>query len=170
MPSKSATRKVSTRPLTVAKRKTLATEQIQHALTAADKDAALTAALEILVEWLAIDAEVSQRLRERYVELEKLKANKPEPSSKRTKAPAPVPIAGPDLDHFNPYAKPDPYKLLEWYGHDQFRAVVTGATPPVLAELVEAVQAREPGTKPASRRGKKSMVDYVVEHVAGPGY
>ncbi len=166
MPSKSATRQVRTRPMTVAKRKTLATEQLKRALAAEDKDAAITAALEIMVEELTLNAELDERLRERYAELEALNASKPKPA----KAPTPVPIAGPDLDHFNPYAKPDPYKLLEWYGHNQFRAGVAGATLQVLGELVDAVQSREPGTRPASRRGKKSMVDFVVEHVAGPDY
>jgi hypothetical protein len=81
-----------------------------------------------------------------------------------------VPISGPDLDHFNPYARPDPYKLLDWYGRDQFRAVIVGATVQSLRELVDAVQAREPGARPASRSKKQDMIDYLVEHVAGHGY
>ena len=164
MPTRSATRVVKPRPLTFAQRKKLANEQLVRAINAIDKDIATTATLEIVSEWLQLYPEMSQQLHERYAELELLK-KKPEP----TVTPAPVPIAGPDLDHHNPYAKPDPYKLLEWYGHDQFRAVIVSQTSKTLRDFVDAVQAREPGAKPASRSKKPDMVEFIVEHVAGPG-
>jgi hypothetical protein len=166
MPSKSATAKSVVRPLSASKRKSLATEQLLTAVSATDKDAALTAALEIINEWLSWDREMGRRLHEHYIELEALNSNKKKPPS----GPAPIPVSGPDLDHFNPYAKPDPYKLLDWYGQDAFRAAIDGTSTQTLRDLVEAVQAREPGTKPASRSRKQDMIDYIVEHVAGPGF
>ena len=59
MPSKSATAKTAARPLSASKRKSLATEQYLTAISATDKDAALTAAIEVVNEWLAWDAELS---------------------------------------------------------------------------------------------------------------
>jgi hypothetical protein len=166
MPNRSGAAKAVARPLTVSKRKAIATAQLVDALAAADKDTALTAALEILTERLAADTTLSGQLHARYHELEAVR----DATRKQPPAPAPVPISGPDLDHFNPYARPDPYKLLDWYGRDQFRAVIVGATVQSLRELVDAVQAREPGARPASRSKKQDMIDYLVEHVAGHGY
>lgn len=42
--------------------------------------------------------------------------------------------------------------------------------PKRLREAVDIVQSHEPNTKPASRSRKADMIDYIVEHVAGPGY
>ena len=165
MSSRSATVK-EPKPLTTTKRKSLATEQLLAALAATDKDAAVTAALEVIEEWLVHDAEINRRLRERYAELMALSA----PKKSHAHRPELVPISGPELDHFNPYAKPDAYKLLDWYGHKQFRPLMEEMTPPTLRDLVASVQAREPGTKPASRTRKQDMIDYIVEHVAGSGY
>jgi hypothetical protein len=39
-----------------------------------------------------------------------------------------------------------------------------------LAEAVDAVQEREPDARPASRTRNADMIDFIVEHVAGPGY
>lgn len=175
MPSKPVSPEAATRPLSLGRRKAFATDRVVTALSAidktdttdeTDKDVAVIAALELFAERLARDAQLSGRLRTRYRELEALKHSR----KQRPVAPTPMPISGPDLDSFNPYAKPDPYKLLGWYGRDQFRAVVTGATTQALRELADAVQAREPNTSPASRRKKQAMIDYIVEHVAGRGY
>lgn len=165
MPSRRAGAKPA-RPRSVRGRKALATERIVAALDANDSEVALTAALEMVAERLERDSAMRGKLRARCDELATLRqgAKQPEPE------PAPVPISGPDLDHFNPYAKPDPYKLLAWYGRDQFRAVISRATPDALRDLVDAVQAREPGAPPARRGRKRDMIDYIVEHVAGPGY
>jgi hypothetical protein len=32
------------------------------------------------------------------------------------------------------------------------------------------VESKNPGTKPMSKAGKDSIIAYIVEHVAGPGY
>lgn len=165
MPSRRAAAKPA-RPRSVRGRKALATERIIAALVADDSEAALTAALETVADGLERSPAKRDRLRARYAELEALRQTAKKPAL----APAPVPISGPDLDHFNPYAKPDPYKLLAWYGHDQFRALISRATPEALRDLVDAVRAREPDATPARRSRKRDMIDYIVEHVAGPGF
>lgn len=169
MPGRAAMAKANAKPLTPAKRKSLATKQLFGALNVTDKvneGVAVTAALEVINEWLAWDTEMRRRLRENFEDLVLLTTKPPKPDL----GPEPVPIAGPDLDHYNPYAKPDPYKLLEWYGPGQLRAVLVRMTPKSLRALADVVQAHNANTAPASRAAKPSLVDYIVEHVAGPGY
>jgi len=48
--------------------------------------------------------------------------------------------------------------------------VIGSATVARLREAVEVVQSREPGTAPRSRAKNADMIDYIVEHVAAPGY
>lgn len=158
------------RPMSATQRKTLATQGILNAISATDEKVALTAALEIVNERLVWDRELRQRLSEKYEELQALASTKAGTNRDRTPVPRVTPISGPDLDHYSPYGKLNPYKLLEGYGREQLRAVLKGATPTLLREAVDVVQERNPGTKPVSRSRKADMIDYITEHVAGPGY
>lgn len=69
----------------------------------------------------------------------------------------------------NPAAAPDPYFLLELYGAHQLRLALQRYTATRLKEAVVLVQERHPGTKPKGRATKETMIDYIVEHVAGAG-
>ncbi|HEY7974110.1 MAG TPA: hypothetical protein VID72_02100, partial [Ktedonobacterales bacterium] len=86
MPNRSGAAKAVARPLTVSKRKAIATAQLVDALAAADKDTALTAALEILTERLAADTTLSGQLHARYHELEAVR------DATRKQPPAPAPV------------------------------------------------------------------------------
>ena len=131
-----------------------------------NKDAALIALVEMVNEQLAGDEAFQQSLRQRYQELEALGAAK----QKAARAISPVPINPPSLDEYTPYGKFNPYTTLREYGPAQLRAVLELSTLRDLKEAVDMVQAREPGTKPASRSKKADMVDYLMEHVVGPGH
>lgn len=170
MPSKAKAPRAtaSPRPLSAAKRKALAIQQLLSGLAGDDEAAAVTAALEVANEWLAWDTAFQERLRQKYGELSSLS-----PSKKKAPVdlgPAPVPIAGRGLKNYSPYGKFDPYQLIDEYGQQQLRAVLVRATQQHLREAVEIVQAHEPGTKPASRSSNTAMIDYIVAAVAGPGY
>lgn len=69
----------------------------------------------------------------------------------------------------NPAAPPDPYFLLELYGAHQLRLALQRYTLARLKEAIPAVQAQHPDTKPKGKATKDSVIDYIVEHVAGPG-
>jgi hypothetical protein len=170
MPSKAKAPRAaaSPRPLSAAKRKTLAIQLLLSGLAGDNETAAVTAALEVANEWLAWDTAFQERLRQKYGELSNL-------SPSKTKAPVdlgptPVPIAGRGLKNYSPYGKFDPYQLIDEYGQQQLRAVLVRATQQHLREAVDIVQAHEPGTKPASRSNNTAMIDYIVAAVAGPGY
>src|SRR5260221_6747057 len=57
-----------TKPLSATARKTLVTKQLVQAL-GPDEKAAVTAALEVVSERLALDSDLQQRLREQYGEI-----------------------------------------------------------------------------------------------------
>ncbi len=155
----------ATKPLSVTNRKSLATTQLVTTL-GANKDAAITAALEAVNERLAWDTAFQQSLRQKYEELEALA----KPKAKQDLGSVPKPINPRGFGEFNPYGKFDPYELLHEYGPNQLRAVLIRGTPRDLREATSIVQTRQPGTKPTSRAKKADMIDYIVEHVAGPGY
>jgi hypothetical protein len=169
MPSKAkAPRAASPRPLSAAKRKALATQQLLSTLAGDNESAAMTAALEVANEWLVWDTAFQERLGQKYDELNRLA-----PSKKKAPVdlgPAPVPIAGRGLKNYSPYGKFDPYQLIDEYGRQQLRSVLVRATQQHLREAVDIVQAHEPGTKPASRSSNTAMIDYIVAAVAGPDY
>lgn len=151
--------------MTVTQRNTLVTNQLQTAL-GAEKAAAVTAALEVANEWLASDSAFRQCLRQRYDELAALIPVK----AVKELGPVPIPIKGGGIDSYGPYAKYDPYRLVEDYGRDQLRAVLVRATQKRLREGTDIVQARNPGTKPTSRSSNDAMIEYIMQHVAGSGY
>lgn len=158
------------RPMTPTQRHKTAEQQVAHALGASDTKLAVTAALEALGEQLGWDTNLRARASEKYQELQALANAKANGAAKRTPASKPTPIKGPDLDHYSPYGRLNPYQLLEGYGRDQLRAVLETAPADRLREAVSVVQEREPGTAPAGTRRKIDMVDFIVEHVAGSGY
>ncbi len=155
------------KPLSAAQRYKQATQSIINALSATDEKAAVTAVLEFVNERLVWDSTLRQSLRQRYDELATLIIS----ISKAPMGPAPKPLPtarktyrNTDINRF------DPYLTLEDFGHDQLRAALNRETQRSLRSAVEVVQARNPGTAPHSRTRNQDMIDYIVEHVAGPGY
>lgn len=151
------------KPISVAQRKSLATQQLLTSVDGVNQAVAFTAALEVINEWLASDRSMQARLREKYTELAAL-AKGPQ---KADLGPVPTPLEGRTLS--TPYGHLDPYQLLESYGPGQLRAALVRAPQRLLREGVNIVQAREPATKPIGRRNA-DLIDFIVEHVAGPGY
>ena len=148
----------------------MATERLTNAVAAtekSEKDIAITAALELVSERLAGDAAWQQNFRQRYDELQALVKSKAETA--RTPVPRPKPASA-STPRFHPLAKLNPYDMAERYEHSELRTVLENASQALLREAVDVVQSREPGTRPAGRTKKADMIDYIVEHVIGPGY
>lgn len=154
------------KPMSATQRHKLATQGIVKAIGATDEKAAVTAALEAIHERLNAEPDYRDAFRQKYQEIAAL-ASAPRPSDL---GPAPVPIRTHGLDRYTPYGKFDPYRLVYEYGEHQLRAVLVRGSLNDLREATNSVQAREPGTKPASRTKKTDMVNYIVEKVAGTGY
>lgn len=161
-------------PLSANQRRSIAVKNIARAMALEavedlDQVALTTAALEEASELLGKDPAMVQRLRQKYHEILASTAttpNKHEPKS----MPTPLPGRGRDLDNYDPYAKLDPYESLRDFGADQLRAFLGFQTPARLRQAVAIVQERNPGTKAKTKTKSADMIDYIVEHVAGPGY
>ncbi len=153
------------KPMSATARKTLATKQLVNAL-GSDEKAAITAALEVVNERLGWDAQLRQSIQQKYEELAAL--NVPKPKVVRT---APMPqVDGSAPARRATLEKLNPYDLLEDVGPRGLRAALDGNTQRRLRSAVDIVQARKPGTKPASRSRNDAMIDYIVEQLAGPGH
>jgi hypothetical protein len=112
-----------------------------------------------------LDAELRQSVREKYEALRALGAA----TQKEDFGPMPPLIRTPGLNRQNPSHVVDPYELALDYGRDQLRNVVRRVSQPNLRVAVGLVKERNPGKKP-SGQSKQALVDFIVEHVAGPGY
>ena len=131
----------------------------------------MTAALEMVADEVGRNGEVARRIREAYHNL--LQSPRQTKTNARPSKPEPaklVPIGTVDESRFKPYGPLDPYLLFDLYGADQLRLALDGYSLVKLKEGMTAVAARNPGTKPKSKASKAPLIDYIVEHVAGPGY
>lgn len=155
-------------PLSVTKRKSLATERLLGAVAGTGKDVVLTAALEAVNERLAWDAAFQRSFQQKVEELGALAPSREGAAAGRVPKPKPAAAAG--SARFNPLAKLNPYEMADRYEHSQLRTVLADASQALLREAVDVVQSHEPGTKPVSRNKKADMVDYIMEHVLGPGH
>jgi hypothetical protein len=153
------------KPMTATQRKTLATKTIINTLSASDEGLAITAALEAISERLSWDTDLRETVRQKYDALQTLKP------VKQTEDFGPMPplIRTPGLNRQSPVYVVDPYELALDYGRDQLRNVIRRASQQNLRVAVNLVKERNPGKKP-SGTSKQALIDFIVEHVAGPGY
>lgn len=161
--------------MNASQRKALALKLLTNALEPqpdqGSNESALTiAALELVSESLAGDVVTKERLREKYEEIASLATKQPKSPPKPKPMPTLLPGRGRGVDTYNPYAKLNPFELLEDYGAHQLRAVLERATQQSLRDAVAMVQKHNPGTVPNNRTKSADMIDYIVLHVAGPGY
>lgn len=77
-----------------------------------------------------------------------------------------VPIRQGEWKPINPGAPLDPYFLLNLYGSHQLERALSRYTLVKLKEASAAVEARNPGTKPANRGQKAAIIAYIVEKLA----
>jgi hypothetical protein len=159
------------KPMSAAQRDKLAKQGIVSAISATDEKAAIIAALEAVYERLASDTDLGDSVRQKYREITALPSGTHQGGT-RQKAdlgPVPVPIRSGNPEDYNPYGKFDPYQLIWEYGAHQLRAVLARGTQQDLREAVGIVESRNPGAR--APRGKNAdMIEYILRHVAGPGY
>lgn len=157
------------KPMSAAQRKTLATQQIVNFLSADSQNNASIAALEVIGERLGWDRELQSSLRQKYDELQAL--TQPTHRSHVDETPPMPPLIRPaGLNRQTPLHILDPYELALDYGLDQLRNVLRRATIDNLKVAVAEVQKHHPDTKPENATSSNSLIDYIVKHVAGPGY
>ncbi|HST90360.1 MAG TPA: hypothetical protein VLJ14_18435 [Ktedonobacterales bacterium] len=159
------------KPLTAKQRNNLALQRLCAKLGIEDSSLLATAVLEVVADEVGWNGDVGRRIRDVYrdlIQLSSLARAKPRPSK-----PEPVklvPVGKVDESRINPYGPLDPYLLFDMYGAHQLRLALDGYSLAKLKEGMAAVEARNPGTKPKSKASKAPLIDYIVEHIAGPGY
>ena len=158
------------KPMSATQRNKLAVLGIVTTLGVSDEKVATIAALEAVLERLAYDSDLRERICEKYKEIAALGTGVRQTRQKADPGPVPIPIRAGTPEQYSPYGKFDPYQLNWEYGEKQLRAVLVRGTQRDLREATNIVMARNPGTKPTSRSDKDAMVDYIVECVAGHGY
>lgn len=70
-----------------------------------------------------------------------------------------------DLAKLRPSGALDPYALYAAVGPAQSHRVLSDLMLQDLKQSAALVERRNPGTAPASRRAKKALVEYIVEHM-----
>lgn len=130
-----------------------------------------TAVLEVVADEVGWNGDVGRRIRDAYRDLiQSPQQTKTKPRPPRHEPVKLVPVGTVDESRIKPYGPLDPYLLFDLYGADQLRLALDGYSLVKLKEGMAAVAARNPGTRPGSKASKAPLIDYIVEHVAGPGY
>ena len=159
------------RPLTYKQRSALATQRLCELLGLQDTVAATSAAAEVLAEDVIWNKELAVRVRAAYEDLTRIKPKARQASSRADHSDTDFkPIHSVDPHRINPYGPLDPYVLYDGYGPQQLPNMLRTYGLERLKEAASVVQQRHPGTKPTNKSRKDSIIAYIVEHVAGPGY
>jgi hypothetical protein len=148
-----------------------ATTSLREVLGLSDTKILSTALAEVAAEEARHNPDFAQRIRETYAELEQLNTSR----ATRSRKPATlhselIPLRSIEGLRFDPHAPVDPYMLQTIYGDAQLRRALEGYSLARLKEAAALVEERNPGTKPTSRARKDTIIDYIVECVAGPSY
>jgi hypothetical protein len=130
----------------------------------------------VAAEEVLKNPEFAQRLRTLVQELVPAKASRRRADSdgtSRTSAKGPrrvelIPISTVSEDELSSYGPPNAFVLQRLYGNHQLRLALERYSLTTLKEALTLVQERYPGTKP-KKITKPGIIDYIVEHVAGPG-
>lgn len=158
-------------PMTVAQRGALATKRLRAVLGVDDVKLLSTALAEVAAEEAVTNRDFANRVHATYIELAAQKPIRRNPTHKTAVNEVElVPVIDMTGIRIDPFASLDPYLLHRIYGSKQLRAALTGYSLARLKEGLDPVQTKNPGTKPQSKARKDSIIDYIVEHVAGPGY
>src|SRR5579884_1253796 len=134
----------------------------------------LTLALaEVAAKEIMRNPAFGQQIRSRYEELQPRKPTSKRASGKRPPSPGEqwkvklTAVGQVDESLLDPYAPPNPFALRQLYGNDQLAVALGRYSLTALKQAVPAVEAANPGTKP-KKVTKQGIIDYIVEHVAGP--
>jgi hypothetical protein len=106
---------------------------------------------------------------QKYDSLQALSTPKRSTKQKEDVGPMPPLIRVPGLNRQCPVTLLDPYELALDCGHDQLRNVIRRASQVNLKVAANLVKERNPDAK-LSGTSKQALIDFIVEHVAGPSY
>lgn len=160
---------VTIKPRTVQQRAADATHTLRTMLGLDDLRLLSASVAEATAEEIARNERFSQRIRDLYAELASRQGIKR--TNQKLALPVElVPLPGSENVRVDPFAALDPFLLQRLYGSGQLRQALSVYSLSKLKEALAPVEQRNPGTKPTNRSRKDSIIEYIVEHVAGPGY
>lgn len=163
----------ATKAPTLNQRAITATAHLREVLQLDDIKVLSVAVAEVAADEAENNARFAERIRAVYQEL--LASRKTQPLRQKRGNPdiatVPlIPIAGVSDDDIDPFAPLSAYRLLRTYGPHQLRQALSVYSMTTLKQALAEVLERNSGTKPQNRSRKDSVIDYIVEQVAGPGY
>jgi hypothetical protein len=172
----------TTDTVTIQERSAQATRELWAALDLGAFNPAHTKYLSVALAQAAAEealknANFAQRVRTLHQELVPAKASRRAlvsdgPARSTAKGPQRVeliPISAVSEDDLNPYGPPNAFVLQRLYGNYQLRQALERYSLTALKDAFPLVQEHYPGTRP-KKITKPGIIDYIVEHVAGPGY
>lgn len=155
--------------MTAQQRGAEATRRLREVLGLSDLKVLATALAEIAADEAQHNVDFGDRIRHAYREIELLPTQN-RSSRKIASKPKLIPIAAPGVVDIDPHGDLNPFSLVQLYGANQLRAALTEYSLSRLKEASAIVEQRNPSTKPKNKSRKDTIIDYIVEHVAGPGY
>lgn len=155
---------------TTQQRATEATSRLKR-MIGADNLKLLSAAIaEVAADEADSNPAFVSRVRAVYQELVSMPTTRARSAASKLAEVELIPIGKVEGGGINPYAPLDPDYLSKLYGAHQLRAALSRYQLASLKDAAAKIQQEHPGTKPRNRSSKDSVIDYIVEHVAGPGY
>jgi hypothetical protein len=163
---------VDAKPRTAHQRSLEATRSICATLGLANVQWLSAALAEAVAEELVHNHTLASRIKALYGEVAAVESARPRRSRPRRAAPPAdlVPLKHVEGLRGEALARLDPYFLLDVYGAAQLRAALSGYTRDSLKAAADDVMRKNPGTRPTNRGHIDSLVDYIVEQLAGHGY
>lgn len=157
------------RPIGIQQRSVEATRRLCAVLNVDNLKLLSTALAEVAAEEASRNRAFSERLHAVYDELVMLQTRR-HPAKEANSSRRLVPITTIEDAKLDPHAPLDPNFLLRLYGAHQLRAALEDYSRDTLKVAAATIEQRNPGTKPTNKSRKDSIIAYIVEHVAGPGY
>ena len=154
---------------TVQQRSAEATRTLRALLGLNDLKLLSASIAEAAAEEIVRNERFSGRVRNIYAELES-KQQTPTSHRRQTHDVELTPLPGAEHVRVDPFAPLDPFLLQRLYGSKQLRQALSVYSLSKLKEALSPVEERNPGTKPTNKGRKDAIIDYIVEHVAGPGF
>jgi hypothetical protein len=159
------------RTLTISQRSAQTVSQVSSLLGLEDTKLLSAALIEAAAEGVHRNAAFASHVRALYGDM--AEATKPKrPVQKPQMHVDLVPLRRIEGREIDPALPLDPYFLHELYGSHQLRAALSRYGKQKLVEAAELIQQQNPnaGPKNKSRATAATLIDYIVEHVAGSGH
>jgi hypothetical protein len=106
---------------------------------------------------------IAEAVCQRYQELFALRSTSAKRDVKYVEPLIPLRYAEGTID---PFAPPDPKKLIYVYGQDKLARALSNYTLFMLKQTAAKIEQERPGTKPSNRGRKDAVIEYIVKYAS----